>query len=251
MGSRLLGAVGALLVGLGQIGSGARADVVSTPYPIDGANDTAAGRGAPFAGFEYARPADTFQDRVEIRDYYGNLKRAIPREDIPRPRRGCRWMAGRMGRAGWRSAASGRLLFILVSDDTTPTDGQPSDVLLRYDVSADSLTRMARLELFNRGDIWPHLAAAHHAGYVYVGTGSGQIQSFLAFSPIPDRRRRELWTLPGRRSCMGSRSIGMRAGHVRRERCGGVSGDAPGPAFDDADVHAARGGLGHSGAGVG
>src|SRR4030095_3197242 len=65
---------------------------------------------------------------------------------------------------------SGRLLFILVHDAAVPGDGQPSDGILRYDTGTDTLSLFSRVELFDRDDTWPHLAAAHFKGRLYVGT---------------------------------------------------------------------------------
>jgi hypothetical protein len=150
---------------------------------------------AAFAGW-YAG-ADTALDRVEIRDQSGNLRRTITRSDLLAL---APWMnldTGPDGPSALAMSASGRLLYILVHDDTTPTDGQPSDALLRYDVSSGVLSRQARLELFDRGDIRPHLAAVHHAGYLYVGTGGGQIQVYLAYSSAAGSTPSGVWTLPG------------------------------------------------------
>ncbi len=185
-----------VILGAGlAVSAACRADVVVTPYPISGANDTVTVAAAPMAGW-YAT-GDTFQDRVEVRDYRGNIKRTITRADLAAL---APWMSldgGPDGPSGLAFSASGRLLYILLHDDTVPGDGQPSDALLRYDVSSDTLTRQARLELFNRGDVWPHLAAAHHAGYVYVGNGSGQIVVYLAFSTATGSSPAGTWALPG------------------------------------------------------
>ena len=188
-------AIAALLACAGVACSGARGDVVSTAYPFVGGNDGAAVASAAFSGW-YA-VGDTFQDRVEVRDARGNLKRAITRSEMVAL---APWMTldgGPDGPSGLAFSASGRLLYILVHDDTVPGDGQPSDVLLRYDVSTDTLTRQARLELFDRGDVWPHLAAAHHAGFVYVGKQGGQIAGYLSFTTATQSTPMGTWTLPG------------------------------------------------------
>ncbi|HMN39873.1 MAG TPA: GC-type dockerin domain-anchored protein [Phycisphaerales bacterium] len=171
------------------------AGVVVTPYSMNGANDTVAVAAAAFAGW-YAT-GDSFQDRIEIRDVRGNVRGAITRSDILAL---APWMnldGGPDGPCGLGFSASGRLLYILVHDDTLPADGQPSDVLLRYDLSTDTLTRQARLELFDRGDVWPHLAVVHHRQYVYVGTGTGQVKAYLASSAAGGSTPSGTWTLPG------------------------------------------------------
>jgi hypothetical protein len=166
-----------------------------TSIPIDGPNDTVTVAAAPFSGW-YAI-GDTYQDRVEVRDQNGILHRTITRQDILSL---APWMSldgGPDGPSGLAFSASGRTLYILVSDDTVPSDGLPSDVLLRYDVSSDTLALQARLDLYNRGDMWPHLCAAHFNAYVYVGTGSGQIVAFLAHSAASGSSPAGTWTLPG------------------------------------------------------
>lgn len=185
----------ALLAALAGTASHAPGDVVSAAYPFVGASDAAAVAAAPFSGW-YA-VGDTLQDRVEIRDVRGVLKRAITRAELSAL---APWMSldgGPDGPSGLAFSASGRLLYILVHDDTVAGDGQPSDALLRYDVSSDTLTRQARLELFDRGDIWPRLAAAHHAGFVYVGKQGGQIAGYVALSSTTQPTPLGTWTLPG------------------------------------------------------
>ncbi len=99
-------------------------------------------------------------------------------------------------------SASGRLLHVLVHDDATPSDGLPSDVLLRLDVSTGQLTRQARLEVFDRGDIWPRLSMAHHRARLYVGTGGiaggpGAIGVYTANAGFGAGTPSVTWTLPG------------------------------------------------------
>ena len=173
----------------------ASADVVSTSYPIDGPNDTVAVAAAAFSGW-YAS-ADSLQDRIEIRDIRGDSRRSITRDELiafaP-------WMSldgGPDGPSAIALSASGRVLYILLHDDVTPGDGQPSDAILRYDLSSNTLTRQARLELFNQGNAWPHLAVAHHRSFLYVGTGSGQIAVYLATSSSGGSSPTGTWTVPG------------------------------------------------------
>jgi len=171
------------------------ADIVIAPYTVDGPNDTVAVAAAAFAGW-YAS-ADSFQDQIEIRDIRGNLRRTIARAEIALL---APWMnldGGTDGPSALAFTASGRVLYILVHDDTTPGDGQPSDVLLRYDVSTNVLSRQARLELFNQGNTWPRLGAAHHKSLLYVGTGSGQIAVYVAGSASAGSSPVATWSLPG------------------------------------------------------
>lgn len=183
-----LGAAGVLVRGAG-------ADVVVTPRDIAGSNDTACVAAAGLAGW-YAT-GDTFQDRIEVLDQWGNVRRAITRGQLQAM---APWMSldgGPDGPSGLGFSASGRSLYILLHDDTLAPDGQGSDAVLWLDISTGALTRIARLDLFDRGDVWPHLAVAHHGFYVYVGTVSGQIVPYFAYSSGSSTIPQGLWTLPG------------------------------------------------------
>ena len=189
--------VSVLIAAAGCAGA-AWAGPVTGPWPVEGANDTACVAAAAMGGW-YAT-GDTFQDRIEIRDIQGALRRVITRAEIAAL---APWMSldgGPDGPSALGFSATGRLLYILVHDDTTPGDAQPSDVLLRYDISTGALTRQARLELFSRGDIWPRLACAHHKGLVYVGTGTGaagQVAVYSATANSGASSPSSTWTVPG------------------------------------------------------
>lgn len=185
---------------LGQ-SAAAWAEPVSTTLSMSGVNDTVAVAAAPFAGW-YAT-ADSFQDRIEVRDIRGAVLHAITREQILGH---APWMtldSGPDGPCGLAFSASGRLLFVLVHDDTVPGDGFGSDVLLQFEVSTGQLSLQARLELFNQGSVWPHLAAAHHRSFLYCGTGSGQIRVFVASSASSGSSPLGTWTLPGASAVTG------------------------------------------------
>jgi len=148
------------------------------PWPVEGPDDTVAVAGAALAGWYAA--ADSFEDSVEIRDIRQALVRTITREEIGSL---APWMllgAGPDGPDALAWTDSGRWLFIGVHDDTVPDDGLPNDVILRYDLDLDQLTMFARTTLFNRDDQWPHLAAAHFKGRLYVARNSGGVTTFKA-----------------------------------------------------------------------
>lgn len=177
------------------------AQPVSTPLMIEGPNDTAAVAAASFAGW-YAT-ADSFQDRIEVRDIRGNVLHAVTREQILAL---APWMAldgGPDGPSGLAFSSSGRLLFVLVHDDTAPGDGLGSDLLIRFEVSTGQLALQARLDLYNDGSTFPHLAAAHHRSFVYCGTGAGQIRVFVASSASLGSSPLGTWTLPGATAVTG------------------------------------------------
>lgn len=145
---------------------------------------------------------DTFENRIEVRDVRGVLRRVVTQADILAL---APWMSldgGPDGPSALAFSASGRLLHILVHDDAVAGDGLASDVLLRLDVSTGQLTRQARLEAFDRADIWPHLGMAHHQGRLYVGTGGlaggpGSVQVFVANASTGGSTPAATWTLPG------------------------------------------------------
>jgi len=159
-----------------------RAQPVVQVWPSAGPDDTAA-VAAPALGGWYAT-ADSFEDLVEIRDIDQNLHGAITRSQIAAQ---LPWMGldgGPDGPSGLAWSDSGRLLFILVHDANLPGDGLPSDAVLRYDLGTGSLSVFTRLELFDRDDLWPHLAAVHFKGRLYVGTfgfgGPGSVRVYQA-----------------------------------------------------------------------
>lgn len=187
------GLFGAGIVALAA--GGTLASPVVSSFPVSGFDDTGGVAAAPYAGL-YAT-ADTFEDSVEIRDYSQNILRIISRSEIVAL---APWMTldgGPDGPSAVCLTASGRLAFILVHDDTLPGDGLGSDVVLRYDVSTHTLGQFARLDAFDRGDIAPHLAIAHHKATLYVGTASAGIKVYLANATGTTGSLLATWTLPG------------------------------------------------------
>ena len=172
---------------------------VSVSWPVTTPANPACVAAAPFAG--YYATGDTYQNQVDIRDVNGNLIHTIARADILAL---APWLAldgGQDGPCALAFSPSGRSLYVSVESYTTPTDGLPSDVVLRYDIATSSLTLMARLELFNNGGAWPHLASVHNAGKLYVGTGfNGQVAIYTATETSYGSFGSSTvgtWTLPG------------------------------------------------------
>lgn len=160
----------------------ASAAPVETPWPADGPDDTVCTAAAVFAGWYAA--GDSFEDRVEIRDVRGQLRRAITREEITAL---LPWMSlggGPDGPSALAWTASGRVLYILVHDAAVPGDGLGSDAVLKYDVPGDSLSLFARLDAFDRDDQWPHLAMVHHRGRLYVGTVGAGVRVYGASANV-------------------------------------------------------------------
>ncbi len=158
-----------------QVARGAPVQVV---WPVDGADDTAAVAASAYSGFHAT--GDSFEDRVEVRDGHGNLVRTITSAEMTglMP-----WMSldgGPDGPSAMGFSASGRMLFVAVHDDTVAGDGQPSDGVLRLDVSTGQLTLFARYDLFGSGASFPHLALAHVKGRLYVGDSTGTIRVWNA-----------------------------------------------------------------------
>ncbi|MBX3356808.1 MAG: hypothetical protein KF745_00110 [Phycisphaeraceae bacterium] len=159
--------VGLLTLILGATTSSA--GPVTAAWPVDGPDDTTAVAAAGVAGW-YAT-ADSYEDNVEIRDVQATLVHTVTKAQIEAL---LPWMSlngSQDGLSGLAWSDSGRQLFILVHDAAPAGDGQPSDAVLRYDVPSGALTLFARLELFDSDAAWPHLAAAHFKGRLYVGSG--------------------------------------------------------------------------------
>ncbi|CAG1004246.1 hypothetical protein PHYC_03127 [Phycisphaerales bacterium] len=174
--------------------SRAGAQPIISPWTVSGEDDAVAVAAAPFGGFFAV--ADSFGDRVEVRDFRQNLLRSISRAEmaglLP-------WMnldGGPDGPDALAFTSSGKSLFILVHDDTLPPDGQGSDGILRLDVATNSLSLFARLDLFDRGDEWPYLAAAHHRAILYAGSAGGQIRAYLANAAAASGTLLATWVLP-------------------------------------------------------
>lgn len=165
-------------------------------YSADGPDDVAAVAAASFSGL--SATADTFEDRVEVRDINQNLVRSISRAQIQAL---LPWMTldgGPDGPGAAALSATGRMLYVAVHDDTIPGDSLPSDAVLRMDVSTGGLTLFVRLELFASGASFPHLAIAHNKSLLFVGDSTGVIRIYngnrnatLATTTLGN------WTLPG------------------------------------------------------
>lgn len=182
-------------LGVGAITTLAAGSPITSPFPVTGADDTAAIAAAPFAG-AYAA-ADTFEDTVELRNFPLAVTHTISKAQILAL---APWMSLDGGPDGPSSvcfSASGRLAFILVHDDTIPGDGLGSDAVLRLDVATGALSLFARLDAFDRGDIAPHLAIAHHKALLYVGTHAAGIRIYLANASATAGTFLTTWTLPG------------------------------------------------------
>ncbi|MCX8089639.1 MAG: hypothetical protein N3I86_01685, partial [Verrucomicrobiae bacterium] len=167
-------AITAVALALGKV----TAAPVLSPWPLSGFNDAVASAAARLGG-TYA-VADAYEDKVEIRDIRQKLRRTITRTDIltllP-------WMSldgGPDGPSGLAVSDSGRLVFLLVHDDTAPSDGGPTDGVLRYDTLDETLRLFCRVNLFDRGDRFPWLAAVHYQGRLYVGTAADGLRVFSA-----------------------------------------------------------------------
>lgn len=147
------------------------AQPVSTPWPVAGPDDTVAAAAAPLAGW-YAT-GDSYEDNVEIRDIRANLVSSISKAQIQAL---VPWMSLDGSVDGVCSLAmsdTGRLLFVLVFDSNPAGDGQPSDAILRLDVSTGALTLFARLELSSDTGQFQRIGAAYFKGRLYVGSALG------------------------------------------------------------------------------
>ena len=159
-------------------GSAQGIPIVST-WPVAGGDESSAVAAAAFSG-RYA-VADSFEDTIEVRGIDPDvLIRSISRSEIMVL---AAWMnlgGGPDGPSGMTWSDSGRFLFVLIHDDAFRGPGQASDVVLRYDAFEDEIHVFAELDLFNRGDAFPHLSAAHFRGRLYVGTSDAGIQIYRA-----------------------------------------------------------------------
>lgn len=147
-------------------------------WPVVSDDDTVAVACAPLAGW-YA-VGDSFDDNVEIRNIQKKLIRSITEMEIEALLPWMNLSGGPDGPSGLAWSDSGRILFILVHDDTSPGDGQGSDAVLCYDTFTDQLSVFARLNLWWRGDEWPFLSAVHFRGKLYVGTWNTGIKIYQA-----------------------------------------------------------------------
>lgn len=185
----------AILVALAAA-SAAFAQPLSSPWPVAGPDDTVAAAAAPLAG-RYA-VGDSFEDNVELRDIRGNLVGSITKAQIQAL---VPWMTldgGPDGVCSLATSDTGRLLFVLVYDTNPATDGQPSDAILRLDVSTGTLSLFARLELSNDTSQFQRVGAAYFKGRLYVGSAQGAIvRVFNASSNLSTGSLAGTTTLPG------------------------------------------------------
>ena len=164
-------------VGLVVVDSAIGDPVVET-WPVSEGYDNVAVACAPVAGW-YAL-ANSLEDVVEIRNIQKDLVRSIRKGEIEALVPWMLFSGGQDGPSGLAWSDSGRVLFILVHDDTLPADEQGSDAVLRYDTFSDQLSLFARLDLYWRGDYWPFLSAVHFGGILYVGTWDSGIKVYKA-----------------------------------------------------------------------
>ncbi|MCC6678868.1 MAG: hypothetical protein IT436_17200 [Phycisphaerales bacterium] len=149
----------------------ALAGPVSTPWPVDGPDDTAAVAAAALSGWTAA--ADSFEDSVEIRWSDGRLIRTLSRARLTSL---LPWMdlnGSEDGPGALALSDSGRLLFIAIHDANPAPDGQPSDAILRYDIDSDALSVFARVDLSGTDGPWTWGALSHYKGTLYVGVLGG------------------------------------------------------------------------------
>lgn len=170
------------------------AAAVTSPWPGGGVGNPVAVGAARLTGL-YA-VAETRENKVEVRDIRQRLLRTVTDEEmlalLP-------WMnldGGPDGPSGIAVSDSGRQVFILVHDDSVAPDGGPSDGVLLYDTYDDALSLFARVNLFDRGDVPPLLAARHFRGRLYVGTHSDGVAVFQAGINNPVGRLLQMAPLP-------------------------------------------------------
>lgn len=169
---------------------------VPSPLVLAGADDTcsvaASAMGANLA------LGDSFEDRVIVQGAAGTI-RTVTRTDIQALAPWLTLDGGPDGPSALAFTSTGKQLFISVHDDTVPGGGLGSDAILRYDTTSNALSLFARLDLYDRGDTFPHLGLAHWKGYLYAGTagvGAGQIKVLLANAGAASGSLAATWTLP-------------------------------------------------------
>jgi len=182
-------------LGLASVAPSVPAAPIETAYPAAGPDDCVAVSAPAFTGRRAV--ADSFEDSVEIRDVDGNLVRTITREEIEALAPWFDLNGNQDGPCALAWSDSGRHLYILAFDATTPGDGQGSDVILRYDAYDNVLIRFARLELSSNENAFPLLGAAHFQGRLYVGSDTGTVTAYNASSTASLGTVRWTGTLPG------------------------------------------------------
>lgn len=153
------------------------APIIET-WPVDGSDDNVAASCAALAGW-YAI-GDSYEDNIEIRNVNKELIRTISKSEIEILLPWFNLGGGQDGPGGLAWSDSGRLLFILVHDDTSPGSGEPTDGILCYNTFTGELSLFAQLDLYNRGDRRPLLSCVHFKGKLYVGTYMNGIEIYQA-----------------------------------------------------------------------
>lgn len=177
------------------------ASPVEITWPVAGPDDTSALAAAAYSGWYAA--ADTFDDSVEIRDIRAALRFTIARPQIAAL---LPWMSldgGPDGPNAVALTATGRVLYILVTDSDLAGDGLGSDAVLRFDIPSGLLSVFARLDAFDRGDAWPHLAMVHQKGRLFVGTVGAGIKVYDATRNSVTGALQTTIALPGGTSVRG------------------------------------------------
>jgi hypothetical protein len=180
----------ATLLGLSSV---ACAAPVTQAWPTESPGPATAVAAAELSGW-YA-VAETAGDTVEIRDVRRSLIRRITRDEI---RSLAPWMTLDPSADGPVALAwtdSGRILFIVVTDNAPSTDGLGSDVILRYDTTTEALTRFARAQIGDATDQGPD--AMHFRGELWVATQAGPIRVYRAGRNDDAGSLRYAWSLPG------------------------------------------------------
>jgi len=178
--------IGAVLAGLPATAWGAPVVSAWGDGPADSAD------AAELSGW-YATGA-TMSDTVTIRDVRQTIMRTISREEIQQL---APWMsldASGDGPCALAWTDSGRILFIVVTDDSPSPDGLGSDVVLRYDTTSDELTRFTRAEIGDGTGEGP--AAMHYRGVLWVSTDSGSVRVYNAGRNDTQGSLQYTWSLP-------------------------------------------------------
>lgn len=147
-------------------------------WPVAGEDDSTAVGAARLSGI-YA-VGDAYENTVEVRDIRQNLVRTITAAEILALLPWMNFDGGPDGPSAIAVSDSGRQVFILVHDDLPAPDGGPSDGVILYDTYDNVLRLFARVNLFDRADALPLLAAKHFKGKLYVGTAADGIKVFSA-----------------------------------------------------------------------
>lgn len=172
----------------------ASAQPVTEPWPVAAGAEVAGVASAAYGS--WTATANTVSDTIEVRDHRGALTTTITRAQLAAQ---ATWMnlgSGPDGPGAIALSASGRILYILLHDDTTPADAQPSDAIVRYDIVRGTFVRLARLELFGDGATAPHLAVEHHGGRLYVGNHAGNIRVYTVGASVNSATLTSTWSFP-------------------------------------------------------